>query len=400
MLFSRISFHHLFLFFLISCYSYTHSLTASLMKTEKKQENQKDTEIIFCGCCHKGDHTRDIRFFNVLLTKWKNKKDSKLFLMEKQPNEKNDDICVDSLVTIEKIKKINNIDYKISDRRDNYLELVAYAENLTRTFLENNWYYESCLGFEQLLESNQEIKNDFFSDATRGFTPFKNHFLELFKRMSQHISSNQITCTDILKKIETYKQELELLKQKVQNNRQEALIQYLIKEIDLLHDKLFNFFSLYKIQNDNYAETLMYAIEKEQSFKPLISLDEILYEGCIGLIGDIGYIIDIIKAINNSTHNKIIVIAGANHITRIINWLQTYLKLSIKTIEDNYDTPVTTINLINAFGLMDINQCQHCKITEIDNPIKICTRCKNSFYCSRECQVKDWKNHKKVCKKN
>ncbi|XP_033631982.1 uncharacterized protein LOC117293687 [Asterias rubens] len=30
--------------------------------------------------------------------------------------------------------------------------------------------------------------------------------------------------------------------------------------------------------------------------------------------------------------------------------------------------------------------------------MKVCTRCRCSFYCSRECQIKDWALHKAVCK--
>ena len=29
----------------------------------------------------------------------------------------------------------------------------------------------------------------------------------------------------------------------------------------------------------------------------------------------------------------------------------------------------------------------------------VCSRCKTVWYCSRECQVQHWKQHKKVCKK-
>ena len=29
---------------------------------------------------------------------------------------------------------------------------------------------------------------------------------------------------------------------------------------------------------------------------------------------------------------------------------------------------------------------------------KCCSRCKKALYCSRECQLKDWPGHKKVCK--
>jgi hypothetical protein len=45
----------------------------------------------------------------------------------------------------------------------------------------------------------------------------------------------------------------------------------------------------------------------------------------------------------------------------------------------------------------NIPTCNTCN--KIDEKLKKCTRCKTMFYCSKECQVKDWKKHKKICKK-
>ena len=42
--------------------------------------------------------------------------------------------------------------------------------------------------------------------------------------------------------------------------------------------------------------------------------------------------------------------------------------------------------------------CNGCKIISLK--LKICTGCNKVLYCSRECQKKDWKEHKKICKKD
>jgi hypothetical protein len=31
------------------------------------------------------------------------------------------------------------------------------------------------------------------------------------------------------------------------------------------------------------------------------------------------------------------------------------------------------------------------------NHLHICSRCHEMYYCSRDCQVKDWEEHKKIC---
>ncbi|KAF9485122.1 hypothetical protein BDN70DRAFT_917280 [Pholiota conissans] len=42
--------------------------------------------------------------------------------------------------------------------------------------------------------------------------------------------------------------------------------------------------------------------------------------------------------------------------------------------------------------------CTACQGTETeDNFYKVCSRCKNRFYCSRECQTRDWPEHKEIC---
>jgi len=45
------------------------------------------------------------------------------------------------------------------------------------------------------------------------------------------------------------------------------------------------------------------------------------------------------------------------------------------------------------------NLCMTCgKVGNSRNKMKACAKCKTAFYCSKECQQKDWKDHKKYCK--
>ena len=48
--------------------------------------------------------------------------------------------------------------------------------------------------------------------------------------------------------------------------------------------------------------------------------------------------------------------------------------------------PVTTI---------DITRCNYCTATL--SKLKYCAKCRHAAYCSRECQTKDWTDHKPMC---
>jgi hypothetical protein len=55
----------------------------------------------------------------------------------------------------------------------------------------------------------------------------------------------------------------------------------------------------------------------------------------------------------------------------------------------------------NGSTFVDIETCQYCGKceTQMDNTkLMKCQRCKMTCYCSKECQVADWKSHKKACK--
>lgn len=41
--------------------------------------------------------------------------------------------------------------------------------------------------------------------------------------------------------------------------------------------------------------------------------------------------------------------------------------------------------------------CKYCSAIEGDIKYKICSSCRSVYYCSKECQIKDWKEHKNEC---
>jgi len=50
----------------------------------------------------------------------------------------------------------------------------------------------------------------------------------------------------------------------------------------------------------------------------------------------------------------------------------------------------------------DLRICRHCNkmepSQEFQMALKQCSRCGSAFYCSKKCQIADWKSHKKYCK--
>ena len=44
-------------------------------------------------------------------------------------------------------------------------------------------------------------------------------------------------------------------------------------------------------------------------------------------------------------------------------------------------------------GLLEGFHCENCK----KDATKRCSKCKSVWYCSRECQVQNWKDHKATC---
>lgn len=45
----------------------------------------------------------------------------------------------------------------------------------------------------------------------------------------------------------------------------------------------------------------------------------------------------------------------------------------------------------------DVKECAHSECRMPEAVLKRCAKCKNVWYCSRECQTADWSSHKVIC---
>lgn len=68
------------------------------------------------------------------------------------------------------------------------------------------------------------------------------------------------------------------------------------------------------------------------------------------------------------------------------------------TVAKHYDAYGEPNSKGKGFSLPVISKgCATCQ-AELNGPLKSCTQCKAISYCSRQCQVEDWKSHKKSCR--
>jgi len=72
----------------------------------------------------------------------------------------------------------------------------------------------------------------------------------------------------------------------------------------------------------------------------------------------------------------------------------TKLKVSFEFSYGFFDTP-TFKKIKRQFDIKSVRPCVVCKMTTT----KKCSCCKKVYYCSKECQSCDWKNHKQNLKK-
>jgi len=74
---------------------------------------------------------------------------------------------------------------------------------------------------------------------------------------------------------------------------------------------------------------------------------------------------------------------------KVLNFLQTISQLADKIQAVLLDDP--------NIGKRSLAVCMFCNTTKSKHSMKLCSQCRTTFYCSKECQRNDWKTHKPHC---
>ena len=141
-----------------------------------------------------------------------------------------------------------------------------------------------------------------------------------------------------------------------------------IFQTQILHLKLLSLFisiaePLFKYIGPNSIHIIWYYFQE-------YSLDEIMEE----ITAKKSEFIKLINFIINLKTNDTLIIEHGNYILNIVN-------------SDEFK---------EKFNENNLRQCSACNN---QNPKLKCSNCKLVYYCNRECQLKDWKERKLVCKK-
>jgi len=234
----------------------------------------------------------------------------------------------------------------------------------------------------------------------------KDHLKELF--------GEQGTIKDFFKEIEIL---IELLKTKLENNISSEIGSFL----EGMLSKIEKYKKIGKLSfteeefKTSYADVFAARFLTSQNINSLFGP---LYQWILPLtdnIVDAHFITETIEALKD--HNQVILFVGNNHALALHNFLK-HLNFETECIQGlttkskgpavfagpRFDRNNLTNFLSNVFSESSADeqekQITNCAKCNKANCTKKCSLCKLSYYCSVECQKKNWSSHKLVCKKN
>lgn len=335
-------------------------------------ENKK---IIILGDFHKTLNAKaEEQYINILLSFFNNQEkliEHKTMVLLEAPTkpftQKN--ICGLNISPTKKNSFINNLNPLITN---NPYQNVTFKNADIRTFTKE---------LHEIFNIIQEIED--YSQNNNNFPVRKNEYLKKFnvtikdyliylqtlKHITEEVSENYVELKEISKQV--------LIGLETQKNLFIKATQKLIPEDSFL--KL--------ILQENNSESLKTAINKWTNF--IICTD--------GYVTDLCFVRSILDSLK--TNNTIVIAAGDRHASQIKLFLSKKYRLSSSEgatyYEDINNSQPIELQKFNALFKNEKN-CTVC-FKDIESNQR-CSQCKKVYYCSRECQIEDWKFHKKVCK--
>ncbi|GFH59703.1 hypothetical protein CTEN210_16179 [Chaetoceros tenuissimus] len=140
------------------------------------------------------------------------------------------------------------------------------------------------------------------------------------------------------------------------------------------------------------------------SWSPLVDEQTIIdgYNGFLqnffGLLNSYPGVIHKIFKEGTACHNALNAIVQDHSRPCRANMHMLDLLQSIKKMSD-LSTCSKQLDMNETFIDMARHSCAKCKTIDLESPLLVCAKCKGVGYCSKECQVADWKNHKVDCLK-
>ena len=149
---------------------------------------------------------------------------------------------------------------------------------------------------------------------------------------------------------------------------------------------------------------------KDAFFKKGLDNDLLQYDH---LFGDVAYL----QIVLENKNDNIILVVGVSHAKFLENMLPKTNFTVITTTDFSYGTLWQLViasvfektltennnaieNKLRAFLSRLSHACHVCfKPKSESQPLSQCSKCKQTYYCSTECQTTDWPRHKKECKK-
>lgn len=248
-----------------------------------------------------------------------------------------------------------------------------------------------------------DVRKDVLLAILEFFHLFNDHSLAFLKKNRDQIKKEQdynYTFYEFFKEINFLLKEFELKNKKYDSDSVISnYIEKLISDAKNFQEIGFNQFG----SDGNYYDVLMdIALNKGVESVADHCTNWIL--PLLSTLADIGFIINLLESLEKQ--DNVIIFSGNNHSIVVYNFLNI---LGYETIiakgRQKEEEPITgekftELELKSFFAkALEVFSQKSCAICNSQKNLMVCSVCKNACYCSTDCQKKDWKNHKSVCKK-